>query len=99
MIKPARARRWQPISSNQNQNHFFIFGDDVGWGDLEAHGGGETRRAHTELDRMAAEGVGLDDLVRPVELHGRPRIAHHRTHSDPPHAVGGDRSQGSRRGP
>ena len=39
-------------------NVIVIFGDDVGWGDLGAYGGGETRGAPTpHLDRIAAEGA------------------------------------------
>jgi arylsulfatase A-like enzyme len=39
-------------------NIIVVFGDDVGWGDLGAYGGGESRGAPTpNLDRIAAEGV------------------------------------------
>src|SRR5262249_2391588 len=39
-------------------NVIVIFGDDVGWGDLGAYGGGESRGAPTpSLDQIAAEGV------------------------------------------
>ena len=51
LVSPAAAQQQQP-------NVIVIFGDDVGWGDLGAYGGGETRGAPTpNLDRMAAEGV------------------------------------------
>jgi arylsulfatase len=47
-----------PVSAQKKPNVIVIFGDDVGWGDLGAYGGGETRGAPTpSLDRMAAEGV------------------------------------------
>lgn len=39
-----------PADAQQQQrrpNVIVIFGDDVGWGDLGAHGGGETRGAPT----------------------------------------------------
>src|SRR6185436_16585999 len=45
-------------AQTKKPNVIVIFGDDVGWGDLGAYGGGETRGAPTpQLDRMAAEGV------------------------------------------
>jgi len=48
-----------PTSAQQQKpNVVVIFSDDVGWGDLGAYGGGETRGAPTpNLDRMAAEGA------------------------------------------
>ena len=45
-------------AQQRKPNVIVIFGDDVGWGDLGAYGGGETRGAPTpNLDRMAAEGA------------------------------------------
>jgi arylsulfatase A-like enzyme len=47
-----------PAAAQKKPNVIVIFGDDVGWGDLGAYGGGETRGAPTpNLDRIAAEGV------------------------------------------
>jgi arylsulfatase A-like enzyme len=47
-----------PAGAQRKPNVIVIFGDDVGWGDLGAYGGGETRGAPTpNLDRMAAEGA------------------------------------------
>jgi arylsulfatase len=47
-----------PVAAQKKPNVIVIFGDDVGWGDLGAYGGGETRGAPTpNLDRMAAEGA------------------------------------------
>jgi arylsulfatase len=44
-------------AAEKKPNVVIIFADDVGWGDLGAYGGGETRGAPTpNLDRMAAEG-------------------------------------------
>jgi arylsulfatase len=48
----------RPAGAQKKPNVIVIFGDDVGWGDLGAYGGGETRGAPTpNLDRMSAEGV------------------------------------------
>jgi arylsulfatase len=47
-----------PAAAQKKPNVIVIFGDDVGWGDLGAYGGGVTRGAPTpQLDRIAAEGV------------------------------------------
>jgi len=44
--------------AGKKPNIVIIMTDDVGWGDLGAYGGGETRGAPTpHLDRLAAEGV------------------------------------------
>ncbi len=42
-------------SSEQPPNLFFIFADDLGWGDLACHGHPQIRTPH--LDRLAAEGT------------------------------------------
>jgi len=48
----------QAQTPGKRPNVIVIFGDDVGWGDLGAYGGGESRGAPTpNLDRIAAEGV------------------------------------------
>ncbi|MBV8569130.1 MAG: arylsulfatase [Acidobacteriaceae bacterium] len=53
VITPALAQ-----TTGKKPNVIVIFGDDVGWGDLGAYGGGLTRGAPTpNLDRIAAEGV------------------------------------------
>jgi arylsulfatase A-like enzyme len=47
-----------PAAAQKKPNVIVIFGDDVGWGDLGAYGGGVTRGAPTpNLDRIAAEGA------------------------------------------
>jgi arylsulfatase len=47
-----------PAAGQKKPNVIVIFGDDVGWGDIGASGGGETRGAPTpNFDRMAAERV------------------------------------------
>jgi len=48
----------QAQTPGKRPNVIVIMGDDVGWGDLGAYGGGETRGAPTpSLDQIAAEGV------------------------------------------
>jgi arylsulfatase A-like enzyme len=50
-VEPAQAQQKRP-------NVIVIMSDDVGWGDLGAYGGGETRGAPTpNLDQIATEGV------------------------------------------
>jgi hypothetical protein len=53
LVSPAQAQAQQ-----KRPNVIVIMSDDVGWGDLGAYGGGETRGAPTpNLDQIATEGV------------------------------------------
>ena len=65
-------------------NILFIVSDDTGYGDLGPYGGGEGRGMPTPEHRQAGGG-GHDLLLvlRPAELHARPRRHADRPHSEP----------------
>jgi len=59
----------QSVSAQQTKpNILFILGDNIGYGDIGAYGGGELRGAPTpRIDRLAAEGLRLTQfLVEPA---------------------------------
>ena len=68
-------------------NIVVIMTDDVGWGDLGATAAGHARRTDAESRPSRRRGHALRQLLRPGELHRRPGLVHHRSHSDPYGAV------------
>ena len=77
-LAPARAQAKRP-------NIVMLMTDDTGWNDFGAYSGGGAALGHPtpNVDRIAKEGAALHQLVRPGELHGRPRLLHDRAHPDP----------------
>ena len=61
LVTPASAQQQQP-------NILFILGDNIGYGDIGAYGGGELRGAPTpRIDQLAAESLRLTQfLVEPA---------------------------------
>ena len=57
-----------PASAQQQPNILFILGDNIGYGDIGAYGGGELRGAPTpRIDELAAESLRLTQfLVEPA---------------------------------
>ena len=62
--------------------------DDTGWNDFGAYGGGANLGHPTpKIDQRRRRGRRLYQLVRPGELHRRPRLLHNRSHPDPLGAI------------
>ena len=70
-------------------NIVMLMTDDTGWNDFGAYSNGGKALGHPtpNVDQIAEEGATFTELVRTGELHGRPRLVHHRAHSDPLGAV------------
>ena len=64
-------------------NILIIWGDDIGWFNVSANNNGIMGYRTPNIDRIAKEGCNLHRLVRPAELHGRPRGVYHRAVADP----------------
>ena len=72
------------FAQSSKPNILFIVSDDTGYGDLGPYGGGEGRGMPTpNIDRLADEGHDLLLLLRPAELHARPRRHADRPHPEP----------------
>ena len=100
-VVAAFAATTMPASAQQQNrpNIVMLMTDDTGWNDFGAYSGGGAALGHPtpNVDRIAKEGAVLHQLVRPSELHRRPRFVHHRAHSDPLGAL--DRGCSRRRKP
>src|SRR5271157_1567414 len=76
-------------AQDSKPNIVMLMTDDTGWGDFGAYGGGrEPRPSHPERRSRRQGGRGLHQLVRPGELHRRPRLVHDGTHPDPLGSIG-----------
>jgi hypothetical protein len=75
-------------AADKKPNIVILMTDDVGWNDFGYISGGGANLGHPtpNIDRIAKEGA-FHQLVRPGELHRRPRLAHHGAHSHPLGAV------------
>ena len=79
-------------------NIVMLMTDDTGWNDFGAYSGGGAALGHPtpNVDQIAEEGATFTELVRPGELHRRPRLVHHRAHPDPLGALDRRRARRSR---
>ena len=77
------------LAQEKRPNIVMLMTDDTGWNDFGAYsGGGKAPRPSDAERRQDRRGRrDLHQLVRAGELHGRPRLVHHRAHSDPLGAV------------
>ena len=57
-------------------NILVIWGDDVGYDNISAYNLGMMGYKTPNIDRIAKQGAALHRLVRPTELHSRPRRIH-----------------------
>ncbi len=63
---------------NGKPNILVLWGDDIGYWNISFNNKGMMGYSTPNIDRLANEGVELHRLLRPAELHRRPRGLHHR---------------------
>ena len=59
-------------------NILILWGDDIGYWNISAYNLGQMGYKTPNIDRIGKEGAAVHRLVRSAELHGRPRLFHHR---------------------
>ena len=64
-------------------NILVIWGDDIGGFNISAYNQGMMGYKTPNIDSIAKRGRDVHRLVRPAELHRRPRRVHHRPVADP----------------
>ena len=64
-------------------NILVIWGDDIGQFNISAYNNGMMGYKTPNIDRIAKRRRDVHRLVRPAELHRRPRRLHHRAVADP----------------
>ena len=91
LIGTARAQQTPEQPSGQAQrpagqrppNILMIMGDDIGWFNPSIYHRGMMGYRTPNIDRIAQGRRAVHRLVRPAELHRRPRGIHHRPVADP----------------
>ena len=63
--------------ADKKPNILILWGDDIGIWNISHFSRGMMGYRTPNIDRIAKEGRDLHRLLRPAELHRRPRVLHH----------------------
>ena len=77
--KPSTTKK---TSASRKPNILIIWGDDIGQFNVSAYNRGMMGYKTPNIDSIASRRRAVHRLVRPAELHRRPRGVHHRTVAD-----------------